>query len=211
MRARSRRLHHAGFAFEAPAQAPTPSLSSSRSSGSSTDDGAQRLEPAAQDVFGIARGLDREPAVPFEHRRGPAARELGEPFAPTARPSSGRDVPHPEQRLVHLLGVARVRATPPRARARWPRDRARPARRRSSRRACGAPAPPACGAPRAARRRGTCRAGPRGSRARTPTARACRPRRVRCCRRAARAALRGSPSMSIASVRQSSIVWRTIG
>ena len=62
----------------------------------------------------------------------PAAAQLVEPALPRAR-LVDRHVAHPEQRLVHLLGVLRARATPPRARARSRRGRAR----RASSAACG--------------------------------------------------------------------------
>ena len=72
-------------------------------------------------------------------------------------------------------------------------------------------APPACAAPRGARRRGTCRAASSGSRARRPRART-----VSTARRSIEPSSRPrrtsrNPSTSMASVRQSSIVWRTIG
>ena len=112
---------------------------------------------------------------------------------------------------MHLLGVSRLR---PRLLA-HARDRRR-GRARRARRPCGcraraATSRPACAAPRAARRRGSCRAARTGCRARRRTARRCRRRASRCGRRAGPASTSRKPSTSIASVRQSSTVWRTIG
>src|SRR5439155_10599016 len=67
------------------------------------DDGPERLEPAPQDLFRIARRLVGEPTIALE--LGAArARELGEPFGPRA-PLVDRDVPHPQEGLVHLFDV----------------------------------------------------------------------------------------------------------
>ncbi len=69
-------------------------------------DGPQRLETAAQDVDRLARSLDREPAIVRRSVDDDAARrlQLGEPGAPGRR-LVGRHVPHPEQRLVDLVGA----------------------------------------------------------------------------------------------------------
>ena len=98
-----------------------------------------------------------------------------------------------------------------RARARSPRDRAGRGRRRPPGRASGGSSPPACGAPRAAHRRDRRRAAPTAPRARAATARSDRARRPRPRRPRCRVSSRSSPSMSIASFRQSAIVWRTSG
>ena len=137
-----------------------------------------------------------------------------EPAAPARRAADllVAEKAEPDQRVVQLVGIGRARARLPRAPARSPRGRAGRDRRRPRAPASAGPSPPGCGAPRAARRRDRRRAAPTSTssasgegsvRSRVDDL---RPRPPRCG-----ASSRSSPSMSIASLRQSAIVWRTSG
>ena len=137
----------------------------------------------------------------------PGARQLVEPRRPR-RPRSA-----PRRARAARRGARRRRA----ARAAPRRRRARSRRRRAPRGPAGARAASggararARAAPRAGRRRGTRRASRSGPRARTATARSCRARAGGCPPAPCARGCSRSRSVSIASVRQSRTVWRTIG
>ena len=213
MRARRRRSHQPARPVDARAQ--DDALGSRARAGAAPRRRLRRRSARAlpsrprKDGLRVARRLRREPAAVLE---GDAAcrGELVEPRLPRAA-LLGRHVPHPEERLVDLLGVRRAAATLLPGHARSPRGRGCRSRPPSAGRGRAASRRPACAAPRGARRRGTCRAARRGCRARTRRARPCPRRAARSTRPSGRAGPPGSPSTSIASVRQSSIVWATIG
>jgi hypothetical protein len=71
------------------------------------EDGTQRLHPSLEDDLGIARGLHRVPAAVIEDDPARAG-ELAQPLAP-AGGLRFRHVAHPEQRLVDLFRVRRLR------------------------------------------------------------------------------------------------------
>ena len=193
------------------ARRTTPSRSSSSSSGSSLTIGPERFEPAAQDLLRLARGLAPRTSARRRARRARRRASASSHVAQGDASSVGRRSP----------STAAPRAPPPRspaaarplrARARSPSGSSAPS---SSARRHVQRAPrrsrPACGAPPAARRRGTCTAARRGCRARTPRLGRVDRDVARCCPSRSPRSTSRNPSTSIASCRQSSIVWRTSG
>ena len=109
MRASSRRSHHASRPSMPRAQHDALAPRARSSSGSSLDTtGPSASEPPAQDRLRVARRLGREPAVAVAHD-APAARAARRATRCHGRGLLGRHVAHPEERLVHLLGVLRLR------------------------------------------------------------------------------------------------------
>ena len=152
----------------------------------------------------------------IEPRHAPAARASSdEPARSSPDPAFAlrrvAEEAEPDQRIVQLVGVRRPRATPRRARARSPRDRAGRYRRRPPARASAGSSPPGCGAPPAAHRRDRRRDAPTAPRAPAARARSGRARRLGCRPPRSRRAARSRPARSIASLRQSPMVWRTSG
>ena len=122
-----------------------------------------------------------------------------------------RDESQPQQRVVQLVGGVGLRARLLASRARSLRDRAGRCRRRSRDRASGGSPRPACGALRAAHRRERRTDARTGSRAQTARASSARAPSHAPRRSPDATSSRSSPSMSIASCRQSSMVWLTSG
>ena len=184
--------------------------------GSRRGDRRRRASPSGQSARNCGRRsavIHTEPPGVSQPRRASVRRQLGQPLAPAwrrlalLRRSESRA--RPARRAARRRW--RRRARPPRARARSPRDRAGRGRRRPPAPASAGPSPPACGAPPAARRRDRRRAAPTAPRAPAATARSGRARRPGSRRLRAAPSSRSRPSMSIASFRQSAMVWRTSG